>query len=298
MKILIAGGTGFVGNYLRQHLLSQYHEVYFLSRRVSDSAQSNLIFWDPSQKIIDSSVQLEFDAVVNLAGENIGSQYWTKARKELLRTSRINSVEFLKELIDDGRLKTAYFLQASAIGFYGDRAKEKLREDSAPGKGFLAELVQDWENTTNEINVPHSIMRFGIVFHSHDGAFKKMVIGLKFRICLILGTGLNYISWIDIDDLCRMILFLIEQKKVGIYNAVSPQPIQNIFMLKKFIKKFGGLTMTIMIPARIIRWILGDFSEMFLYSQKVSCRKIEEEGFDFHVKNFNDFLQKYAKKFS
>lgn len=298
MKILIAGGTGFVGNHLRQHVLSNYHEVYLLSRRKSGSEDSKTIVWDPSKAILESLPNFKFDVIINLSGENIGEKYWTKKQKEKILTSRIESTQFLNKLLTDGSLKADYFLQASAIGIYGDRGKEKLSEESDSGDGFLAHVVKEWEQAAADIQLKKSILRFGIVFHSHEGAFKKLILGLKFRICLIFGNGLNYISWIDIDDLCRMIIFLIEHKKTGVYNAVSPQPIQNLFLLKKYNKMFGGLSMTIQIPSFVLRWILGEFSELFLFSQRVSSRKIEMEGFEFQVRTFKDFLKKYTKKFN
>jgi hypothetical protein len=113
---------------------------------------------------------------------------------------------------------------------------------------------------------------------------------------VIFSNGRQYISWIDIQDLTELIYFLINRKEVGVFNAVSPQPVQYIYLLKKFNSKFGGISIPFSVPAIILKWIIGDFSELFLFSQKVCSRKIEKLGFHFQVKNITSFLKKNKKK--
>lgn len=295
-RILIAGGSGFVGDYLRRLYLSEYVEVFILSTQKSLAVQSHIIYWQPYLEQIEWKNNQEFDTVINLSGANIGSSIWTKKRKLELEKSRIESCLFLKKLINRGELKTNYFIQSSAVGFYGDRQFLKLDENETRGEGFLANLTEKWEASLSGLNCPHVILRFGVVFHPVEGAFPKLILGLKFKFLVILGHGHQYISWIDIDDLCRMILFAEDKKLTGIYNAVSRQPIQLFYLLKKIHAKLGGINIPFVLPAFIVRFLLGDFSELFLFSQKASSRKIENEGFKFETPDFISFINKYKKK--
>ncbi len=127
-KILIAGGTGFVGEHLRRSYLSEYAEVYILTTQKSLAHQSNYIYWQPSDSIIEIKQCNQFDIIINLSGANIGEKYWTQNRKKILISSRIDSSLFLTKLIKEGKLITAHFIQTSAIGYYGDRADILLNE--------------------------------------------------------------------------------------------------------------------------------------------------------------------------
>jgi len=296
-KILIAGGSGFVGEHLRRFFVSKYYEVYILSTQRNLASQSHVIYWNPYQRDIEWKESILFDAVINLAGANIGQKYWTKKRKQELVKSRIESTLFLKELIHHGQLKTNYFIQSSAVGYYGDRGSQILDETSSNGEGFLANLCHDWEQSIEDIVIPYSIHRLGVVFHPKEGAFSKLTLGLKFKILVILGRGSQIISWIDIEDLCAQFFFSIEHQLEGIYNAVAPQPVSYLYLLKKYNQKFGGISMPLVIPSFLVRFVLKDFSEMFLYSQKVSSKKIESLGMKYEVPSFRTFLHYYRKKF-
>lgn len=295
-RILIAGGSGFIGEHLRRLLVSKYYEVYILSTQRNLVNSTHVIYWNPYDKVIDIGDNKEFDTIINLAGANIGQKFWTKKRKEELYKSRIESTFFLKSLIQQGRLISDYFIQTSAIGIYGDRGNEKLVEDSFPGKGFLAELTLKWEESIKELSIPYSILRLGIVFSPHQGAFPKLIMGLKFKFLVIFGKGSQYISWIDIDDLCHLFSFAIDNRIKGVYNAVSPQPVEYIYLLKRYNNKYGSVSIPFIIPAFIVRFFMRDFSELFLNSQRVSSKKIEKLGFKFETLNFKYFLEKYRKK--
>ena len=295
-RILIAGGSGFVGEYLRRLLVSHYFEVYILSTQKSLATQQHVLYWFPYSKEIDLRGIDQFDAIINLAGAGIADKLWTKKRREELLNSRVKTIYFLQELLDRGILKTDYLVQASAIGIYGDRGYEKLDETATSGEGYLSNLTEQWESASQKYTLPHSIVRIGIVFDPYQGAFPKLIMGLKFRFMVIFGNGRQYISWIDIQDLTELIYFLINRKEVGVFNAVSPQPVQYIYLLKKFNSKFGCISIPFSVPAFILKWLIGDFSELFLFSQKVCSRKIEKMGFHFQVKNITSFLKKNRKK--
>jgi uncharacterized protein (TIGR01777 family) len=296
-RVLIAGGSGFVGEHLRRLFVSHYYEVFILSTQRKLSSQDHVLYWSPyTEEIVLKGVN-EFDIIVNLSGAGIADKLWTKKRKEELENSRIKSTLFLKELINSGKIKTGFFVQASAIGIYGDRSHEKVTEGSAAGNGFLAELTSQWELSIEGLHRPYSIVRIGIVLHPKLGAFPKLVAGLRFKFMVIFGNGRQYISWIDIQDLCEMIFAISTKKMTGVFNAVSPQPVQFIYLLKKYNQKFGGVSIPFTVPAFILKWLLGDMSEVFLFSQKVCSRKIENSGFKFLSKDLSQFFKNYKKKF-
>lgn len=292
MRILIAGGTGFVGQNLRRHFLSQYAEVHILSTNPNLVNGMNIFYWNPRKRIYQGPVHKSYDCIVNLAGANIAEKFWTAKRKQEILDSRIQSCEFISELLDNSRLRTGFLLQASAIGIYGDSEYIAIEENVKDNKNFMSYVCVEWEKAANKIQVPKAIFRIGIVFHKSQGAFPKLVMSVKYRICLLLGDGKNFLSWIDVDDLCRMMIHAISHKMEGIYNAVSPEPIQNIKLLKEYKKKFGGLSMTLVVPRFILKVLLGDFSSLFLFSQNVSSAKIQQTGFEFQVPTLKRFLKK------
>jgi len=295
-RILIAGGSGFIGEYLRRLFISHYYEVYILSTRKQLISQDHVLYWSPTSGEIDLKGVNRFDAVINLAGAGVADKIWTRKRKEELLNSRVDSTTFLKTLINQDKLEVGYFVQASAIGIYGNRGYDKLSEDAAKGDGFLANLTLQWEKSIQGLKIPFSIIRIGVVFHPTIGAFPKLIMGLRFRFMIVFGNGRQYISWIDVQDLCEMIYFLFVRKEIGVFNAVSPQPVQFIYLLKKYNSKFGGISIPIMVPSVLLKWIIGDLSEMFLYSQKVCSRKLENLGFSFKSKTLSQFLKHNKKK--
>lgn len=296
-RVLIAGGSGFVGEHLRRLFVSHYYEVFILSTQKKLATQSHVLFWSPYTQEIDLKGIDSYDIVINLAGAGIADKLWTQKRKEELLNSRVKSTQFLKELIHSGKVKTDFFVQASAIGIYGDRSHEKLSEEAPKGNGRLAEITEKWESAIQGLNIPHAIVRIGIVFHPSMGAFPKLVMGLRFKFMVIFGSGRQYISWIDVNDLCEMIYWIATKKAAGVFNAVSPQPVQFIYLLKKYNQKFGGISIPFTVPAFLLRWVIGDMSEVFLFSQKVSSRKIENLGFKFLSNNLSQFFKNNKKKF-
>ena len=267
-RVLIAGGSGFVGEHLRRLFVSKYYEVFILSTQRKLSIQSHILHWSPYSETIDLKGIDSFDIVINLAGAGIADRLWTKKRKEELLNSRVKSTLFLKDLINSGKIKTDFLVQASAIGIYGDRFHEKLSEDALKGEGYLAYITEN-----------------------------KLVMGLRFKFMVIFGNGRQYISWIDVHDLCELIYFIATKKATGVFNAVSPQPVQFIYLLKKYNQKYGGISIPFIVPAFLLKWIIGDMSEVFLFSQKVSSRKIELLGFRFVSHSLAQFFKNYKKKF-
>jgi len=253
IKILIAGGTGLIGSRLIQYLSKDNIEFCILTRSDKDSSD-NVVFskWDPDKNIMDASVLEDVDVVLNLAGAGIADKKWTKARKKILLSSRINSCNTLASYISKLSKKPKFYFGASAIGLYGDRGESQLTTNSDKGSGFLADLTVAWEiaNRHLSLNFERSvILRIGIVLSTNGGALKEILKPSKAGIYGYFGSGEAYYSWIHIDDICKIISDSIyDESFSGTYNGTAPLPI-TIYNLVKTIKEVkGGIGVLIPVP--------------------------------------------------
>jgi hypothetical protein len=287
-KILIAGGTGFVGRSLKKYLEENGYEVYILSTQ-KKMVNQHLFYWMPTQEIYEGNESLDFEAVINLSGANIADRLWTAKRKIELKESRVLSTQFISKLINEGEIKTKYFIQASATGFYGDRKAAVLNENTHAGEGFLSELCMDWEQAVAVKNIPFSIMRIGVVLDKEGGAYPKLMITTPFRIAQVFDGGKAYMPWIALDDLTQMIAFLIQNQSEGVFNAVS-HSITYKDLYKSFFTWHRKRFLTLSIPSRLLKLILGQFVEIFSSSQRIEKSRIVDLGFKFSIDSFEKFL--------
>jgi len=289
MVILIAGGTGLLGNHLSRMLKAKGYAVNHLSRQRNLNTEFPAYKWDLHRGFIEAEAIEQADYVINLAGAGVADKRWTASRKQLIIDSRVKSTLLLKKYLEQraaqGQPISAY-IAASAIGFYGNRGDELLTEDAPPGeKGFLPKSVIAWENAIREVQNPGIrtvALRIGIVLSTQGGALEKLMLPFKFFCGVYFGDGRQWYSWIHIDDLCRMFIEAIENKKLkGFYNAVAPHPARNkdlAFAIKKALERPA---MIIPAPAFALRAVMGEMAEMILDGAKVSSEKIMNAGFTF-----------------
>jgi uncharacterized protein (TIGR01777 family) len=280
-KILVSGGTGFIGVQLRLALAQLGHEVYNLTR---NPVHANDIHWNWEKKEIGQLPQ-PLKCVIHLAGENIASDIWNEKLKNAISRSRVEGTKFLADSL---RLQNAVprtFLCASAIGIYGDRDEEILEEPSLPGTSFLANLGVKWEQQTEKLQDLETRicnLRFGMVLDSRGGALSKMfwpfVMGLGGR----LGHGKQYMSFIGLEDVINSILFLMTQPGAkGPFNLVSPSPITNSDFTKVLAKVLKRPTF-LHLPEKALRLTLGEMAdELFLCSQRVVPSRLLNAGYQF-----------------
>ena len=265
MKILISGSTGFVGSALTKSLQAEGHHVHRLIRppRI---AHKNDILWNPVEGYIEKSKIAGFDAIIHLSGENIAAR-WTKAKKKRIYESRIHTTKLLAKTSAQLSTRPKVFLCASAIGYYGERADEILTEESAYGKGFLAELCRDWEEAAEPacnagIRTVH--LRFGIILHPTGGVLKKMLPMFKLGLGGPVGDGSQYWSWITLEDTIGSVEHILQKSSIsGPVNIVSPNPVTN----KEFTKILAhSLKRPAFLPApkSILKLALGQFAEQTL----------------------------------
>jgi len=286
MKIAVTGSSGLVGSALVPTLQSASHEVVRLKRPHH---------WDPERELVDVSAFAGLEAIVHLAGENIASGRWTEDRKRRIRDSRVKGTRRIAETISRMVPPPQVLVSASAIGYYGDRGNELLREESAPGTGFLPDVCRQWEAATDAatrkgIRVVH--LRTGIVLSSKGGAMAKMLTPFKLGVGGIIGTGNQYWSWISLDDVCAAIVHCIQANGLhGPVNLVSPRPVTN----QEFTKTLGrvlGRPTVIPMPAFAARLALGQMAdELLLASARVEPAKLLASRFVFRHKELEPALR-------
>lgn len=288
--ILIAGGTGLVGKHLSKMLQEKGHKVIHLSRSRNLSAQFPAYAWNVSKKSIDQEAVDQADYIVNLAGAGIADDRWTPERKRLIISSRVDSTLLLKEAIGRRSVPPKAFISASAIGFYGNRGDQLLNEDSTMGKdSFLAESVALWENSIERIaetGLRTVVIRIGVVLSTRGGALEKMLIPFKFFSATYFGNGQQWMSWIHMDDICRIFVEAIEHDRyAGIYNGVAPVPFRNRDLVCELKKAIGRPSIMLPAPELALRAVMGEMADVVFDSTRVSSEKLESIGFKFLFPN-------------
>jgi uncharacterized protein len=225
------------------------------------------------------------DAVVNLAGASIAGGRWTKERKELLRTSRIDTTRALVNALAKMSARPRVLVSASAIGYYGDRGDELLTEESKAGTDSLAELAQEWEAEAGKaeaLGIRLVLVRFGIILAKHGGAFPKMMLPFKFGAGGKLGSGKQWMSWVTLEDVVGILRFALENSSVrGAVNVVAPQAVQNAEFTKVLAKAMHRPAL-FPAPAFALRLALGEMADaLLLSSQRVAPQKLQQLGYLF-----------------
>lgn len=300
MKIAITGATGLVGKKLVESLLKRNDEIIILTRSVQKAKKifpnvENFIDW--SQNVENWKMLLEnVDAVINLAGENVMAKRWNEEHKRKIYSSRIDGTKKLVDIISNLTNKPKVFISASAIGYYGN-INDVVDENSKAGNDFLANVVLDWEKTSQSIehqNVRRVIIRIGIVLDKNEGALPKLVLPFKFFIGGSIGSGNQWLSWIHIDDLVNIFLFALDNKISGTFNATAPNPIK----MKDFAKIIGKVLHRpsfFNVPRFVLKFVLGEGAESILNGAKVKSEKIQSLGFIFKYENIDSALSSLLK---
>ncbi len=303
-KVLVTGATGLIGKTLSYSLIKEGYKVIAVTRN-KNSAQSQLpegieiIECQLVNDTIKSNLIDNVDVVINLLGESIASGRWTAERKKELYNSRILTT---RNLVRSFKIAPKILISGSAIGIYGNRANEELSESSSFGNDFLAQLCANWEVETKKIfsleeglNSRIINLRTGLVLSAQGGALKKMLPAFRFNMGGILGDGQQWMSWIHIDDLVRMILFLIANPDVsGAVNAVAPNPVKNSEFTEALVKALRGRRGPT-VPKLALKLLFGEMSTVLLSSQKVSSGKIQKLGFSFEYGNLSEAFGQLLK---
>lgn len=292
MKILISGASGFVGKYLYNHLCREGFSCYKLVR--NNPRRDNEIYWDPYNEILDLKLIDDIDFFIHLSGANIADALWTKKRKQILYDSRIKTTKFLSDSIVKLNDISKKLFVASATGYYGSITNGLVTESNPKGKGFLSSLCEDWENSAQlavSSGLKTVFMRFGIVMGKDGGFLEKLLKIYRLYLGGIAGDKNAHLSWIAIEDLCKAVVFLINQNHSnGPYNFVSPNPITQkelCAILSQVVKRPAFLN----IHPFIIKIFFGEMGkELFLTDQKIYPEKLLKEGFNFSFPFFEKYI--------
>jgi uncharacterized protein (TIGR01777 family) len=283
MKIVVAGGTGFIGEPLVRRLLARGDEVAVLTRSPAKVRAGRPLPWGAAGEAASA------DVVINLAGENVGGGRWSEGRKKRIVESRVDATNALVEAVNGRPDPRRTFINASAVGYYGLRGDETLDEAAPPGEGYLAEVVKKWEELARRAEGAARvvILRFGVVL-GPGGALGKMLFPFKLGLGGPIGSGRQWMSWVDRDDVLRMIEWAIDQESVsGIYNVTAPTPATN----REFTRALGRALHRpafMPVPAFALRIALGEMAdEILLGGQRVVPARAAAEGFSFAYPELN-----------
>jgi uncharacterized protein (TIGR01777 family) len=306
MKIIIVGGTGFIGKHLCRKLTQLHHHVTVLTRNPETAKKIlmepiDLSNWDPL-KFGTPEKELEgADAVINLAGASIAEGRWTRSRKQILYDSRINTTHRLVTALSNlpVTIRPKVLINASGIGYYGLDTPQDVDETANSGKGFLSDLCIQWEKEAcraSDYGIRTICLRIGMVLGKDGGALQKMLLPFKLFLGGPIGDGTQPVSWIHIEDLCHLIETSIENNVFkGQINACSP----HIVTMKEFCETLGkslGRPSWLPIPALALKVGLGEMSTLMTHGQRAVPATAQKLGFVFKYPSLNSAMNNLFQK--
>ncbi len=300
MRIVVTGGTGFIGRPLCQRLVGLGHAVTVLTRdpgaaRSVLDPRISVIGWEGFRGPTDGLMAAlgDGDVVINLAGAQIAAGRWNAHVKDRLRQSREGTTSALVAALSKLPTRPVLLISASAIGYYGPRGDEPLTEESPSGAGFLASLCREWEaaaRAAERLGVRVVLPRIGVVLGQHGGALAKMLPAFRMGLGGPVGSGAQWMSWIHLDDLIELLLFLLNEAVGGPVNATAPHPVTN----REFARTLGrtlGRPAWARVPAPVLRLLLGEMAEeLLLTGQRVLPHRAEALGFRFRYPTLSEAL--------
>jgi uncharacterized protein (TIGR01777 family) len=291
-RVAVTGAGGFVGSALIATLRAHGYRVLRLVRHESTSAADELPY-KPGQPVRDTAPLEGLDAVIHLAGENVGDARWTRAKKARIRDSRVLGTQTLVTALLGLRRPPAALLSASAVGYYGDCGEQLLEETSPPGDTFLASVCRRWEAATDPAvarGIRVARYRLGLVLGPGGGALKRQLPLFRWGLGGRLGSGRQYTSWIALPDLVRALEHGIGCDLVcGPVNAVTPNPVTNLELTRSLAHVLSRPAV-LPVPRFALRMAVGEFGDELLRSQRVAPTVLQRTGFDFQYPDLQSAL--------
>lgn len=292
MKVLITGATGLVGSALTKLCFQDGIAVNYLTtskNKIKSAPNYQGFYWNTKTDELDEACFDGVDTIIHLAGASI-AQRWTPEHKKTIFESRITTARLLYSALSRKRSKNEtvsvkHFISASAVGGYPS-SLTKTYDEKYPeyAKGFLGEVVEEWEKAAVEfqkLDIKTARVRTGIILDKKDGALPKIMQPVKYGAGAPLGNGKQWQSWIHIEDMAGIYMYILKNGLTGIYNGVAPYPVTNKQLTQVVADNLGKPMILPSVPKFILKIMLGDMATIVLESQQVSARKIKEEGYTF-----------------
>jgi len=295
MKVLMTGGTGFIGKYLSRYLSEQGHQIAILSRHPGknqelDSDKITVEAWSEDL----SSTLSRVDGIINLAGENISSQRWTAAVKKRILESRVKTTRAIVDGIKKTENKPKVLLSASAVNYYGDHGRDRIRETVPPANDFLGLVCQQWEDEARKAeayDIRTVITRIGLPMQTDGGVLNKMLTPFKLGVGGPLGNGRQFFPWIHMLDLCRAFDFLLTSEELsGPFNITAPTPVT----MRQFAVELGKVLHRpawLPVPKIALEIVLGELAKPIMASMRVVPQNLLNAGFNFQFEELGPALK-------
>ena len=296
MKILITGASGLVGSHLTDFLIGKGHEVAHLGRKKNTSGKTSTYTWDLENGTVDTDAIHWAEAIIHLAGANIGDGRWSEARKKEIIDSRVKGPQLLSKVLRHEKNIPKVFVSASGEGWYGKEITETVfKENDAPGKDFLSEVCKKWEGAADlmeEIGMRTVKLRIGVVLAKEGGALPRLCGPVKWCVGSPLASGKQWMPWIHIDDLCALFLKAVEDEKMeGVYNASASEHSTN----KDFVKTIGKVLHRPVffprVPEFILNMMFGEQASIVTGGSRISNEKLLNSGFVFKYNQLESALK-------
>lgn len=283
-----------IGKRLTTFLLQGGFKVNHLSRSRSQQSGVRTFVWDPEKSWIEPGAFEGVDSIIHLAGANVGDKPWTEKRKQEIIDSRVKSSALLKEELSNSKHSVKSFISASGISYYGTSEHIIFSEADPPGKDFLANVTQLWEQEVERVRslgIRVVELRTGIVLSNEGGAMSEFVKPIRWYVGAPLGSGNQWMSWIHIDDLCRMYIHAIENDFLeGPYNAVAPNAVTNREFMKVAAQTLHRPILLPPIPSFFLKLLLGEMVYVVTEGSRISAQKIQDAGFHFQFEHLSSAL--------
>lgn len=292
-RILITGGTGFIGHVLCRELLARDYEITVFSRQPAEAVKSSCGRVEAIRDLQQLRSHPGYDAVINLAGEGIADKRWSEARKQELRDSRIGVTETLVEVIRSWERAPEVLVSGSAVGFYGDQGATTVTEETRPNDEFTHRLCRDWENAAKPLaddGVRVCYSRTGVVAGPDGGFLERMILPFKLGLGGRLGSGKQFMPWVHRDDVVGALIWMMETPNAsGPFNVVGPNPATNAEFTRCLGKVLHRPTL-FPAPAPVLKIALGEMARLLLTGQKAVPEKLIDQGFQFRYPELEQAL--------